>query len=319
MTNKIYIKSVFTIFVVVFVSSCTVIPVNESARNITVHENKPKVYCKNLGTVSGEYSGFTAEAKASAMNKMINAAAELKANYVQILHVDASQMHNQYTGQAFQCDDDSGSVEIELKDGCIKNDPDLCFEYATKLATDNKQNEANIALDKACKLGNQEACDTQKKYGRDLETQKKFSELSKKCSTGNGKSCLAFSFLANRYGYADDAIFLAQKACLHNVQEGCNFYSKLMDEKQIRENAYRQEQVQNQNQQIQQEQLRLQRAAMIEQMRQQSNQNMINSLQGLSNTWSSPRPQPTQQTNCTTRSRKNWYGNIEYYTDCESN
>lgn len=208
--------------------------------------------------------------------------------------------------------------ESELKEACDKSDANACFDYAYRLATDRKYVEADLPLDKACKLGHQEACDTQKKYGRDLETQKSFSKLNKKCASGNGKSCLEFSFLMNRYMYTEDAIFLAQKACLKNVQEGCSFYSKLMDEKQNRENSKQQEQAQVRQQQIQQEQLRLQRAAIIQQMRQNENK-WVNPLQQLSDSHNAQQlQQPTQQTNCETRSRQE-YGRTVYYTDCNSN
>lgn len=47
-------------------------------------------------------------------------------------------------------------------------------------------------------------------------------------------------------------------------------------------------------------------------------QNTINAIQGLSNAQQSQQSQPAiDRTNCKTISRKNIYGNTEYYTSCE--
>lgn len=297
---------------------CTTVPLE--GQGMVVSEQKPTGSCSSLGTVTGEESGFSETTYVNARNKMLNAAAQLRANYVQIVQSDTNLFKSNYIGLAFQCISNADLPESELKINCNKNDADSCFDYAYRLATDKKYSEADIPLDRACKLGHQEACDTQKKYGRDLKTQKEISSLNNQCVSGNGKSCLSLSFIVHRYGYVNDAIFLAQKACLKDVQEGCKFYSRLMDEKNNLVAEERQQQVQNQNQQIQQEQLRLQRAAMIEQMRQNQYNNWTNALQRLSDSENAKTQQAApQQTNCVTRSRTNIAGQIEYYTDCESN
>lgn len=132
-------------------------------------------------------------------------------------------------------------AEVDMK--CSQNDSNACIEIAYRAHVNNY---ALKYLQKSCSLKNDTGCRLAKQVENLIKkeaTQQEnvaeqvnaFNNTVNSCQKGVAKSCLSAASAYNQVGRVDDAIRMAELACINGSKEGCAYQSNLLQQKAYKE------------------------------------------------------------------------------------